>query len=88
MDKLRRKCIIDEITKPTATITENVKDELGIDVIEGVTLKDTIMEIIKEESGTDNIKEKLVIENLIEEVEHLDGVVNNKIEAAEKRVEE
>ena len=57
---------------------------MGIDVIEGVTLKHTITitEIIKEELGTETSKEKLGIENLIEEVEHLDGVVNNKIEAS------
>ena len=36
--------------------------------------------------GTENIKEKLGIENLIEEVEHLDGIVNNKIEAAVNKV--
>ena len=33
MDNLGRKCVIDEITRSTATITENIKDELGIYVI-------------------------------------------------------
>ena len=38
--------------------------------------------------STDNIKEKLGIENLIEEVEHLDGIVNNKIEAAVSKMKD
>jgi len=61
---------------------------LGVDIIEGVTLKDTIIEIMKEELSTEDIKEKLGIEKLFEEVEHLDGVVNNKIEVAVSNVKD
>ena len=88
MDNLGRKKVIDEISQATNTIIEHVKDDLGVDIIEGVTLKDTIIEIMKEELSTDNIKEKLGIENLIEEVEHLDGIVNNKIEVAVSKVKD
>merc|ERR1712217_931618 len=88
MDNLGRKKVIDEIFQATNTIIEHVKDDWGVDIIEGVTLKDTILEIMKEELSTDNIKEKLGIENLIEEVEHLDGIVTNKIEAAVSKMKD
>ena len=56
LDKLGRKCVVDEITGSKAVIIENIIDELGKDVFKGSTLR--VAQDIKDELGTEEMNKK------------------------------
>ena len=104
VDKLGRKIVIDEIAKARNDFWEEIKENLGLDEFEGVTLKDAIVEEFKNEiNGSikrdifdevtrmnyevkDDVKK--AVEHLGGEIDHLDGIVDNKNEAAGQQIKD
>ena len=104
VDKLGRKNVIDEIAKARNDFWEEIKENLGLEEFEGVTLKDAIVEEFKNEiNGSikrdifdevtrmnyevkDDVKK--AVKHLGGEIDHLDGIVDNKNEAAGQQIKD